>query len=139
MKNYQFDELTSETMIPPLKVGPIEHMDLVRYSGASGDFNPIHTDPEFAKSVGLPGTIAHGMYIMALMGRFTTNWVHPEQIHAFDVKFKNITRPGETIICSGKVKKKKVENGLKLVYLEVDAKNETGEIKVSGEVVIRCT
>ena len=67
MQRIKYDDFQKGDEIPELKIGPIEHMDLVKYAGASGDFNPIHTDPVFAKDAGLDGTIAHGMYIMALI------------------------------------------------------------------------
>lgn len=137
MKRIQFSDYEQGAEIPGLKVGPVKHMDLVRYSGASGDFNPIHTDPEFGKSVGLGGTIAHGMYIMALMGRMCTNWVHPAQMKSFGVKFKGMTKPGELVVCSGKVKKKKEDNGEKLLIIDVTAANDAGEIKVSGELIVK--
>ena len=72
MKLICFTDYKIGDEIPGLKIATIQHADLVRYSGASGDFNPIHTDPEFAKSVGLSGTIAHGMYVMAQIGRMCT-------------------------------------------------------------------
>lgn len=122
--------------IPELKTDAIQHMDLVRYAGASGDFNPIHTDPEFAEKVGLGGTIAHGMYVMALIGRCVTNWVNPAQMQSFGVKFKAMTKPGQAITCSGKVKKIKEDE--KLMTVSVQAADENGEVKAAGDVVIAC-
>ena len=58
----------------PAKVYRVTRADLVRYAGASGDFNPIHWSDRFATSVGLPGVIAHGMFTMALVGRAVTEW-----------------------------------------------------------------
>ena len=52
----------------------IERLDLVRYAGASGDFNPIHWNDEVARAVGLPGVIAHGMYSMAVAARMVSGW-----------------------------------------------------------------
>lgn len=133
MKRIKFDEIEQGAELPEMTVGPVEHMDLVRYAGASGDFNPIHTDPEFAEKVGLGGTIAHGMYVMAQMGRFCTNWVTPAQIKNFGVKFKGMTRPGETIVCKGKVKKKKEDD--KSVTVSVEAV-VNGETRVAGDLVV---
>lgn len=66
----------------------ITRADLVRYAGASGDFNPIHWSDRVATSVGLPGVIAHGMYTMALAGRAVTSWIDPDQqIASFAVRF----------------------------------------------------
>lgn len=73
------------------KVYRITRADLVRYAGASGDFNPIHWSDRFARSVGLPGVIAHGMYTMALVGDAVTEWAGaPDAVVDFGVRF---TRP----------------------------------------------
>lgn len=134
MKRIKFDEYNVGDEIPELKVGPVQHMDLVKYAGASGDFNPIHTDPAFAKEVGLDGTIAHGMYVMALLGRMRDNWVHPLQVKNFNVKFKGMTVPGDMVVCTGKVKRKKDEE--KLITVSIQAANQDGEVKVAGDVVV---
>lgn len=136
MEKIKFSDYEEGQEIPGLTVGPVQHMDLVRYAGASGDFNPIHTDPEFAKSVGLPGTIAHGMYVMAILGRMCSNWAHPAQIKNYGVKFKGMTMPGDKIVCSGKVKKKKEQDGEKLLMVSVQAANEAGEVKVAGDLTV---
>jgi acyl dehydratase len=69
----------------------ITRADLVRYAGASGDFNPIHWSDRFATGVGLPGVIAHGMLTMALAGRFVTAWAGgPAAVRSLGVRF---TRP----------------------------------------------
>src|SRR5215207_2865928 len=69
----------------------VTRADLVRYAGASGDFNPIHWSDRFATKVGLPGVIAHGMFTMALVGRAVTAWAGaPDALVDFGVRF---TRP----------------------------------------------
>jgi acyl dehydratase len=66
----------------------ITRADLVRYAGASGDFNPIHWSDRIARSVGLPGVIAHGMYTMALVARAVTEWVgDPAAVIDYRVRF----------------------------------------------------
>jgi acyl dehydratase len=76
--------------LPPLSVR-VTRADLVRYAGASGDFNPIHWSDRIATSVGLPGVIAHGMLTMALAGRVVTAWVgDPGAVCSYGVRF---TRP----------------------------------------------
>jgi acyl dehydratase len=66
----------------------VTRADLVRYAGASGDFNPIHWSERFANSVGLPGVIAHGMFTMALVGRAVTTWAGaPDAVVEFGVRF----------------------------------------------------
>jgi acyl dehydratase len=69
----------------------VTRADLVRYAGASGDFNPIHWSDRFAEKVGLPGVIAHGMLTMALVGRAVTTWAGaPDAVVEYGVRF---TRP----------------------------------------------
>jgi acyl dehydratase len=76
--------------LPPLSVR-VTRADLVRYAGASGDFNPIHWSDRVAGGVGLPGVIAHGMLTMALAGRVVTEWVgDPGAVFSYGVRF---TRP----------------------------------------------
>jgi acyl dehydratase len=66
----------------------ITRLDLIKYAGASGDFNPIHWSDRFAVSVGLPGVISHGLLTMALVGRALTEWAgHPAGIVDFNVRF----------------------------------------------------
>jgi len=75
----------------PAQTFPIERGDLVRYAGASGDFNPIHWNERFATSVGLPNVIAHGMYTMAVVARVVTDWAgDPGAVVDYGVRF---TRP----------------------------------------------
>ena len=134
----EFDAVEKGNEIPELQVGPITHADLVRYAGASGDFNPIHNDKEFAISQGLDGTIAHGMLVMAYIGRLCTNWVDQQQIKSYGVKFKSMTKPGQTLTCRGKVKNKNEKDGEKLVTVSVEAADENGEVKAGGDLVIVC-
>lgn len=76
--------------LPPLSVR-VTRADLVRYAGASGDFNPIHWSDRVAAGVGLPGVIAHGMLTMALAGRLVTQWAgDPAAVRSYGVRF---TRP----------------------------------------------
>jgi acyl dehydratase len=134
----EFDKMEVGDSIPELKIPTITHANLVRYAGASGDFNPIHNDKDFAIANGLDGTIAHGMFVMAQIGRFITNWVDQNQIRFFGVKFKAMTKLGENLTCKGTVKKKKEENGEKLITVTVEAMNEAGEVKAGGDLIIVC-
>jgi acyl dehydratase len=89
----------------------VTRADLVRYAGASGDFNPIHWNERFAVAVGLPSVVAHGMYTMALAGRALTGWLDdPGAVVEFAVRFtKPVPVPdddaGATVTISGKVRR----------------------------------
>ncbi|MEU4339517.1 MaoC family dehydratase [Micromonospora lupini] len=75
----------------PVKTFRVTRADLVRYAGASGDFNPIHWSDRVATKVGLPGVIAHGMFTMALVGRAVAEWAGaPDAVVEYGVRF---TRP----------------------------------------------
>jgi acyl dehydratase len=91
--------------IPELKVTPDKYLTH-RYAGASGDFNPIHIDPEFAKAVGLPGTILHGLYMMGLVARGNAALADgdPRALKRLSVQFRGMGAPETEIVVSGTVK-----------------------------------
>jgi acyl dehydratase len=96
-----------------LKVTPDPYVT-VRYAGASGDFNPIHIDEEFAQRVGLPGRILHGLWTMALLARAHTDAAGgPESLKRLSVQFRGMGRMGEEIVVSGTVRE--VANGIAVV------------------------
>ena len=87
-----------------LKVTPDRYLT-VRYAGASGDFNPIHIDPEFAKQVGLPGNILHGLYMMGLVARANAALADgdPRALKRLKVQFRGMGMPEQEILVTGKV------------------------------------
>ncbi len=91
--------------IPELKVTPDKYLPH-RYAGASGDFNPIHIDPEFAKQVGLPQNILHGLYSMALVARANVAAAggDPRSLRRLSVQFRGMGVPEQEITVSGTVK-----------------------------------
>jgi len=101
----------------------VGRLDLVMYCGASGDFNPIHWNEPFAKAVGLPDVISHGMYTMARVGQFVTDWTgDPGAVKRFKTRFTQpVVVPNDTgnkVTVSGKVSKKL---GANRVLLELSA------------------
>ena len=98
-------ELSQGDAIPELRVTPDKYLPH-RYAGASGDFNPIHIDPEFAKQVGLPGNILHGLYMMALVARANAALADgdPKALKRLSVQFRGMGLPEQEIVVSGEVK-----------------------------------
>jgi acyl dehydratase len=90
--------------IEELRVTPDKYLPH-RYAGASGDFNPIHIDPEFAKSVGLPGSILHGLYVMALVSKaaIDAGGGDPRSLRKLSVQFRGMSFPEQEIVVSGEV------------------------------------
>jgi acyl dehydratase len=97
-------ELNAGDQIAELRVTPDKYLPH-RYAGASGDFNPIHIDPEFAKAVGLPNTILHGLYMMGLTARAATEAAggDPGSLKRLSVQFRGMGAPETEIVVSGTV------------------------------------
>jgi len=117
--------------MPTLVKEPVSKVQLVRYAGASGDFNPLHTDPEIGKAVGIGGQIAHGMLIMGFVGQAITNWVPKKCLKSFFIRFAGMTRPDDVITVTGKVVDKREDSGR--IRCEVAARNQKDELIVAGQ------
>ncbi|MDP9727863.1 MaoC/PaaZ C-terminal domain-containing protein [Alicyclobacillus tolerans] len=120
--------------LPRLIKPPITKTQLVMYSGASGDFNPIHTVDEFAIEAGLGGVIAHGMLTMAFVGQMIKDTVKPYQgrILQFGVRFQEMVRPGDVVTCSGKVTKIEEQGTEYYVECDIEAHTQNGARVVAG-------
>lgn len=117
---------------PKLQKQPITHTQLVRYAGASGDFNPIHTVVPIGEKAGLGGVIAHGMLIMGFAGQAITDWFPRKNLKSFRVRFSAKTRPGEAIT----IEAKKVEEKQGLLTCRIFAYNQQGDMKLKGEFTV---
>ncbi len=131
-----FDDLSMGDELPALTTAPITETQLVRYSGASGDFNPLHTVAHVAEAAGLGGVIAHGMLVMGLVGRAITAWVGVAPLRQFGVRFTGIAKPGQVITVTGKVVEKLEVEGEHRVRCEVSAVDQDGHQKVQGSFVV---
>ena len=126
-----FEDVTVGTEMPALTKGPLAKLQHVMYAGASGDFNPLHTDDDFARAVGMKdGVITHGMLIMGFAGQAVTAWVPKKNLKKFGVRFSGMTRPGNTITITGKVVEKRGDGNT--IVCEITAQDETGDIKLTG-------
>ncbi len=98
------DSLKQGDSIPEWKVTPDKYLPH-RYAGASGDFNPIHIDPEFAKAVGLPGNILHGLWMMAQVARGAAQLADgdPRALKRLSVQFRGMGFPEQELVVSGTV------------------------------------
>jgi acyl dehydratase len=117
---------------PPLSHA-LTRTDLVMYAGASGDFNPMHTDEVAAKAAGLPSVFGHGMYSAGLLGTAVTNYVGIGNLKSYKVRFTKQTWPGETLTTKVVVTEKRPETSE--VVLTCELVNQDGEPKIAGQAV----
>jgi len=118
--------------LAPFVVENLTRTDLVRYAGASGDFNPIHHDETFAKMAGQPSVFGHGMLTAAFVGQCVTRAVGVANLRRLKVRFATRVWPGDTITCTGKVTRAYEADGERRIDGEVVATNQKGEVAVSG-------
>ena len=121
--------------IPETNIGPFNQNDLVKYAKASCDFNPIHLDREFAKTIGLDNVIVHGMLIMAHLGKSIANSNSISFLKHFSVQFCSITKLEERLICKGEVSKIEKNNQKKIITLKLKVLNLSGEVKILGKTI----
>lgn len=114
-------------------VEDLKRTQLVQYSGASGDYNPLHTDEIFTTQVaGYPSVFAHGMLSMGMTGRMLTNYVGDGRLKSFGVRFTNQVWPGDTLHSTATVEEVTQEDGDPVVKLKVETTNQDGKVVVSG-------
>jgi len=107
---------------------------IVRYAGASGDFNPIHYDEDRARGFGLPGVIAHGMLSMGVLARLIGQAVPPgSRIERYGVRFRAMVRPQEVLTATARVIS---VDGAGRAVLDLVLRHDDGRIAVSGETVL---
>ena len=129
-----FDDVNEGDEAPELS-HELTRTDLVQYAGASGDFNPMHTDEVKAKDSGLPSVFGHGMFTAGILGKALTDFVGVGNLREYKVRFTKQTWPGETLTTKVTVQKKYEEHGEHRVDLHCEVVNEGGEAKISGVAV----
>jgi acyl dehydratase len=122
--------------LPPLVKGPIQQIQLTRYAGASGDFNPIHQDDAFARVAGMGGVFAHGMLSMGFVTQAVTDWAGAGAVRKIGVRFAALVRLGDVVTCRGRVLARTSKDDDHTVELEIWAENQRGEKVVTGKATV---
>lgn len=130
-----YEEVHIGDPVPTLVKPPITHLQLVRYAGASGDFNPLHTNPEVGESVGLGGIIAHGMLIMGFAGQMLSDFVGPLALRSFEGRFKGITHLGDAMTCTGTITEKYEADGEGRIAGSIQVADQNDDVKFVGTFV----
>ena len=116
----------------------LSRTQVVQYAGASGDYNPVHTDEPFAKEIaGYPTVFAHGMLSMGLTGKMLTNYVGDGRLTKYGVRFTRQVWPGDSLVAKATVEAIREENGQRLVDLAVSTTNQDGQEVVKGSATAR--
>ena len=127
-----FEDVKEGDAIPAVVVEKLTKTDLVKYAGASGDFNPIHHDEDFARSAGNPTVFGHGMLTAGFVARCITDFAGVENLRRYKVRFATRVWPGDTITCQGKITRRYEEAGEGCIDGEVAAVTQKGETAVAG-------
>ena len=128
------DKIAVGDEIPSLEKHPTEQQ-LVMWAGASGDYNPIHYDKDFALARGLPGVVVHGQLSTAFICQMLSDWYGKKgSLAKLNVSYKGLNFPGDTLVCRGIVREK-VGDGL--IALDVRVENQRGEKTVTGTAVVK--
>src|ERR1700694_6059585 len=107
-------------------VDDLTRTQIVQYAGASGDYNPLHTDEVFAKEVaGYPTVFAHGMLTMGMTGRVLTDWVGDGRLLRYGVRFVKQVWPGDTLTARAEVAAIREEDGVPVADLAVSTRNQS--------------
>ncbi len=135
-KEVFWEDVEVGTEIPPLVKEPTTQQ-LVKWAGASGDFNRIHYDKDFATNTGLPGVIVHGPLKSVWLGQFLSDWIGESgTIRRYVCSHRGMDVPGDTITCKGKVARKYVEGDEHYVECEIWVENSKGERTAPGKGVV---
>jgi acyl dehydratase len=129
-------DITVGTELPPLEIAPISRTTLALFAGASGDHNPMHIDIDVARSAGLDDVFAHGMLSMAYLGRLLTNWVDPQSIRSYRVRFAAITPLHGQPTATGTVRAIDDVDGERRATLSLTVTLDDGTVTLIGDAVV---
>jgi acyl dehydratase len=127
----KWEDLDVGAAAEPRTVGPLNRTDFVRYQGASGDFNPIHHDEEFAQAAGYPSVFSVGMLQAGILATYATDWLGADNVRRFGVQFREQVWPGDSLVCTGTVTER-TEDGERTVSLELIAERVGGGTAIKG-------
>lgn len=123
--------------LPAMAKAPIDRVQLARYAGATGDFNPIFVDELAARGLGMPSVLAPSSLGMGFLGQLVTDWARGAQVKRLTVKFIRVLWPGDTLVCKGRVSDRHGQDGKYFIELDVWAENQKGELVVRGAVTLK--
>ena len=119
-------------------VEDLKRTQIVQYAGASGDYNPLHSDDKFTKEIaGYPGVFAHGMLSMGMTGKMLTNFVGDGTLKKYGVRFTNQVWPGDSLESTATIIDIKEEDGETLAEIAIETKNQDGATVITGSATAK--
>lgn len=130
-----FEDVSIGDKSPVLTVDEVTRTTIVRFAGASGDFNPIHHDENFAKNANLPSIFAIGMMNAGFVSHLVQDWLGVENIKKYSVKFRERVWPGDSLTCKGKVIDKNLET--QTVEVELTMVNQLDKVVIQATAIAK--
>ncbi len=130
-----FEDVREGDEAPPGVVPNITRTDIVKYAGASGDFNPVHHDELYAIRAGNDRVFAMGMMTAGFLSHMATDWVGDGKLRKYKIRFTRQVWPGETVTCKGKITRKYTEGGKNYIEADIFTENQRGEKVITGSIV----
>lgn len=132
-----FENIRVGDELPAMAKTPIDRVQLARYAGATGDFNPAHVDEPAARALGLPTVSAPNTIALGFLSQLVGDWARGAQVKKLSCRFTRMLWPGDTLICKGRVADRLGENGKYFVDLDVWAENQEGQLAARGSVTLK--
>ena len=111
---------------PAWTFGPVTRTDIVRYQGASGDFNPIHHDDEFAQAAGYPGVFSAGMFQAGLLASYASTWLGARNLRRYRMRFQEQVWPGDTLTFFGRITEVSNDADATRALVGLECRRQTG-------------
>ncbi|MFC1886300.1 MaoC/PaaZ C-terminal domain-containing protein [Thermodesulfobacteriota bacterium] len=131
-----FEDVNEGDALTTLVKEPVTRTQIVRYAGASRDFNPMHHDEPLAQAEGMGGVFAHGMMSLAFLGQMVKDWCGHERMRKIKIRFMDLVRPGDIITCKGAITKKYQSDGKNFIEADIFAQNQNNVTVTKGFAII---
>lgn len=132
-----FENIRIGDELPAMAKTPIDRVQLARYAGATGDFNPVHVDEMAARGFGMPSVVAPNTIGMGFLGQLVGDWARGAHVKRLSCRFSRMLWPGDTLVCKGRVADRHGQDGKYFLELDVWAENQTGGLVIRGNVTLK--
>ncbi|MGV3619766.1 MAG: MaoC/PaaZ C-terminal domain-containing protein [Archangium sp.] len=132
-----FENIRIGDELPAMAKQPIDRVQLARYAGATGDYNPVHVDEVAARAAGMPSVVAPNTIGMGFLSQLVGDWARGAQVKRLSCRFSRMLWPGDVLVCKGRVADRHGQEGKYFLELDVWAENQKGELAIRGNVTLK--